>query len=145
MIIDIYFLISLLKQRASEPLNKSKAASVTQRKLRLMHSLSLYNMAQSRRSVFRTNTTNHSTGRMWSTFPKLTNEFISFFCRMSSLLIKNGLMLQCDNGYSIQDMVSSCNTYNLGVRVYMALSTLTSTYISLYIYYTDGACIHRYD
>lgn len=70
MIIVIYFLISWFKQRANDPLHKPKTASVAQRKLRLMHSLSLINMAQSRRSVFHSNTTTHSTRQIISTFKK---------------------------------------------------------------------------
>ncbi|MCJ8730954.1 hypothetical protein PDJAM_G00190080 [Pangasius djambal] len=64
------FRSNIVPLRANEPLHKSKTSAVTQRKLRLMHSLSLFNMAQSR-----------------------------------GLLIKNGLMLQYDKGYSIQDMM----------------------------------------
>ncbi|XP_058242049.1 uncharacterized protein si:ch211-130h14.4 [Hemibagrus wyckioides] len=64
------FRTNIAPLRANESLHKSNTASVAQRKLRLMHSLSLLNMAQSR-----------------------------------SLLIKNELMPQYDEGYSIQDMV----------------------------------------
>ncbi|KAB5582058.1 hypothetical protein PHYPO_G00182800 [Pangasianodon hypophthalmus] len=47
------FRTNIVPLRANEPLHKSKTSSVTQRKLRLMHSLSLFNMAQSRRLLIK--------------------------------------------------------------------------------------------